>query len=313
MRKISDSFLNDLAHNDGLLNPLLKKVQKDHTLFLAIRANYINIYYRGGNILRLSELRINYYAAEFDVNYGRFRQEVPDMPISISSRKEAEVWAESIPKLKVVMDEYFAENKKSEREYQQLIAHENNLSSISNESEYFIADIEYSPPGSSMRLDMLAVKWLASKRKSIKYCQPVIMELKYGASSVNSGNSSLLKHLKDFESLINDENSYNELIRSLENQFDQLNHLNLIKFNKPKNYRRMKVYSSKPEVILILANYNPRSQRLFNLLADSDLKAYSESPLFDLRFFVASFSGYGLHSQCMFSLEEFLQMIEFFK
>ena len=291
----------------------MDKVQKDHTLFLAIRKNYINIYYRGGNILRLSELRNNYYLAEFDVNYGIFGQEVPDMPISISSLREAEIWAEGIPELKVIMDEYFAKNKKSEREYQQLIAHENNLSSISIESEYFISDIEYSPPGSSMRLDMLAVKWLASKRKSIKYCQPVIMELKYGVSNVNSGNSSLLKHLKDIESLINDENSYNDLILSLENQFDQLNHLDLIKFNKPKNYQRMKIGVSKPEVILTLANYNPRSQRLFNLLSEPDLETFDKSPLFDLRFFVASFSGYGLHSQCMFSLEDFLQIIEFFK
>jgi len=76
------------------------------------------------------------------------------------------------------MDEYFVVNKKSEREYQQIVAHENNLSSISNESEYFITDIEYSPPESRMRLDMLAIQWPASKRRSTQYCRPAIIELK---------------------------------------------------------------------------------------------------------------------------------------
>lgn len=55
MRKISSNFLNDLANESGQLNPILKRVQKDHTLLLAIRENTINIYYRGGNILRLRE------------------------------------------------------------------------------------------------------------------------------------------------------------------------------------------------------------------------------------------------------------------
>ena len=313
MRKLSNRFMNDLTNENGQLHPLLEKAQKDHTLLIAIRKNYINIYYRGGNILKLSEHNKNFYQAEFDKNYGKFGQVAPILPSTISNRREAEIWAESIPKLKVIMDEYFAVNKKSEREYQQLVTHENNLSSFSNESEYFITDIEYSPPGSWMRLDMLAIYWPASsKRKSTEYCRPAIIELKYGASSIKSGKSGLVKHLKDIEALIKDKRSYNDLIQSMEFQFDQLNQLGLVKFNKSKNYKVMKINDQKPEVILILANYNPRSQQLFHVLNDPEFYTYSKSPIFDLKFFIASFSGYGLHSQCMFTLDEFLKIIEFF-
>jgi hypothetical protein len=312
MRKISNDFMDDLQNQKGVLRPILEKIQKDHTLLFAIRENYINVYYRGGNILRLREHYKNSYQAAFDENYGRFGQVAPILTSIISNRREAEIWSENIPKLKISMDEYFVFNKKSEREYQQIIVHENNLSSISNETEYFITDIEYSPPGYSMRLDMLAIQWPASKRKSMKRCRPAIIELKYGASSIKSGKAGLIKHLRDIETLINDKSSYNDLIHSMEHQFDQLTHLDLIKFKKFKKYQIMKIASLKPEVILMVANYNPRSQQLKKVLNDPELHTFSKSANFNLKFFVASFSGYGLHTQCMFSLEEFLKIIEFF-
>ena len=99
----------------------------------------------------------------------------------------------------------------------------------------------------------------------------------------------------------------------MENQFDQLNQLGLTAFNKFGGYQEMNITSPKPEVILMLANYNPRSRQLMKVLNDPEFQAYSQSLLFDLKFFVASFSGYGLHSRCMFKLEEFLKIIEFFK
>jgi len=74
----------------------------------------------------------------------------------------------------------------------------------------------------------------------------------------------------------------------------------------------MRIVTRKPEVILILANYNPRSQQLLHVLNDPEFQTYSKSPIFDLKFFIASFSGYGLHSQCMFTLTEFLKIVEFF-
>ncbi len=53
MRKLSEQFMKDLVDSDGVLQPILTRVKKDSTLMLAIRENYINIYYRGGNILKI--------------------------------------------------------------------------------------------------------------------------------------------------------------------------------------------------------------------------------------------------------------------
>ena len=54
MRRLPKTFMNDLKNEDGKLYPLLERIKKDDTLLLSIRNNYINIYYRGGNLVRIS-------------------------------------------------------------------------------------------------------------------------------------------------------------------------------------------------------------------------------------------------------------------
>ena len=61
----------------------------------------------------------------------------------------------------------------------------------------------------------------------------------------------------------------------------------------------------KPEVIFLLANHNPRSRKLLEVLRDV------ENPSdYDLRFFVSSFAGYGMHDACMLTLDEFKAHLE---
>ncbi len=62
---LSETFMHDLL--SGNLSKLLKTVKAD-TLCLEIRENYINIYYRGGNILRVTEAN-GHYAFGFDQKY----------------------------------------------------------------------------------------------------------------------------------------------------------------------------------------------------------------------------------------------------
>ena len=59
------------------------------------------------------------------------------------------------------MDYHFSVKWKLEREFQQLVARENNRSAISNQTEYFITDIELADEQS--RFDMLALKWRARR------------------------------------------------------------------------------------------------------------------------------------------------------
>jgi hypothetical protein len=304
MRMLSTRFMDDLVRPDGWLNPLLVRIQRDQTLMLAIRGDYVNIYYRGGNLLRL-ERKNETYRAFFDPQYDPSGQNQPHLPNLIKSQDEARQWVMSFPALKQIMDEYLCDHNKPEREFQQLVARENNFSTISNESEYFVSDIEFADTALSARFDLLAIRWMASQRTNGTLCRAALFEMKYGDDAL-AGSAGLLKHLQDIDALIQDTNRYNELLLTMASQFEQLDQLGLLQFNRSQNGTRVKLDAKeKPEVVFILANHNPRSTKLKTILSDPQIVAYEGSAHFDLRFYVASFAGYGLHAKCMLSRAEF--------
>ena len=201
------------------------------------------------------------------------------------------------------MDEYFSKRPKAEREFQQLVARENTNSTISKSCEYYITDIEVTDPGFA-RFDMSAVRWLTKDRKNGR-CIPALFEMKYSDGALG-GKAGLLKHLKDMEAFIKSEPRYKKLLETLISQFNQLDQIGLLRFNKGVTNAQVQINpNDKPEVIFILSNHNPRSTKLRRILKDPEIKQYGDSPLFDLRFYVASFAGYGLHANCMRTLTEF--------
>ena len=234
MRELSAAFFNNLLQPEGILHPILTRVKKDHTLMLAIRDCFINIYYRGGSILRVTELHQGNYQTFFDKRYNKFDQLIPNAPAIINSQADSWEWVEAFPILKNIMDEFLSATWKPEREFQQLIARENNLSSISNESEYFISDIEVNEPTSGARFDLVAIRWDAKKRRNSNNCRIALMELKYGDAAL-TGTAGLLKHLKDIDALISNKERYAALVQVIENQFNQLDQLGLLNFNKFKD------------------------------------------------------------------------------
>lgn len=79
-RQLSPQFMQDLMDSDkeknkeaGLLFPLKDLVKNDNSLSLEIRYNCINIYYRGGNLLKVSQCKNKEHTYEpfFDPNYAR--------------------------------------------------------------------------------------------------------------------------------------------------------------------------------------------------------------------------------------------------
>lgn len=305
MRKLSVAFVHDLKN--GLLHPILERVQQDHTLMLAIRDGYINIYYRGGNIFKLTEQGDATYKPYFDDKYNEAGKAFSLSLEPIKSHDEVSAWVDTFPHLKEMMDLYFSKHSKPEREYQQLVARENNYSTISNESEYFISDIEFADSGLGARFDMLAIRWLATDRKDGSNCRPVLIEMKYGDGALG-GSCGLLDHLKDIDQLISDDATYKGLLEMMETQFNQLVELGLLKFNRGSHGAKIKL-SGNPEVIFLLANHNPRSTKLSSILADENVVPYDQNPHFDLRFFVSNFAGYGLHSDCMQTLTQFRTLL----
>ena len=107
MRALSRFFMDDLLKPDALLHPILERVKQDHTLMISIRRDYINIYYRGGNILRVKEQRKNSYRAFFDYNYNKSGVSCPPLPDNIESQQDAKKWVGSFQDLKGLMDFYF--------------------------------------------------------------------------------------------------------------------------------------------------------------------------------------------------------------
>lgn len=319
-RKLSPQFMQDLS--SGYLKPLLNRVKADQTLMLAIRDGYINVYYRGGSLLKLEEQkqRENGYSCFFDKNYIKQSDElkkylsdgsqlIQGLPACVRAEEDCVEWVMAIPHLKLIMDLYLGVQNKPEREFQQLVARENNSSTISNESEYFITDIEFAADRNlKARFDMLGVRWLSNDRSKMKSIRPVLVEMKYGDGALG-GSAGLEKHLADIHQLLSDEKRKTELCDIIASQFNQLDELRLLTFNRNKKWQPLTPSDiGKPEVIFILANHNPRSSKLNDILSSSDVKDYAKSELFDLRFHMAGFSGYAMHNRNMLPLDEFIKL-----
>jgi hypothetical protein len=158
------------------------------------------------------------------------------------------------------------------------------------------------------RFDIVAIRWLAGDRKTGSRCNVTLIEMKYGDKSLKK-SAGLIKHLKDMDAFISNKKQYTELLQTMETQFNQLDQLGLMDFNKGKSNAKVKLsIEKKPEVIFILANHNPRSEGLKEILSDPEIRKYEDSKLFDLRFYVATFAGYGLHAKCTHTLSEFLNL-----
>lgn len=308
-RVVSKTFADDLKL--GNLSALLARVKEDDTLMLALRDGYINIYYRGGSLLRIEQKsKGGKYIATFDTKYNKkSASPLPvQFPYTVNDEADSRALVDAIPALKYAMDRYFSQHRKAEREFQQLVARENNCSPISNETEYFIVDIEVAGALPNARFDMLAVRWLRDERKKQGTLVPVLIEMKYGSKALEGG-SGLNEHMEDAVSLRADKKCWDGLRKSLEDQINQLDYLGLLNFNRATTIQRLQIDpKATPELVFMLANYNPASTKLSKLLAAMKAPAADESG-YDLLFFVSSFAGYGMHRACMLGLGEFKAMV----
>lgn len=307
-RILSDTFKKDLLN--GSLKPLLDRVQDDNTLMLAIREGYINVYYRGGNILKLSETQTSRaYKAEFDEKYASSSNfPLPNSEKQITSEADMREQLNSFPARKQIMDCWFTKNPKLEREFQQLVVRENNYSSISNATEYFIADIELAESELSARFDLLAFKWTSAERKADRV-RLALIEMKYADDALN-GISGIIAHLKQFSKFLRDPAARNKLCNMAAGQINQLNELGLILHTK-KESRNFTVREDSFEVIFLFANHNPRSSKLLFELESMEFSSLAAeiSEYCDIRFFISNSAGYGMHEACMVKLDRYLHFL----
>jgi len=107
-RALSKDFLNNLKNSNGLLYLILERVKQDHTLMLAIRNGYINIYYRGGSLLKITEQNKDSFQFSFDKQYATLGAILPALPATIRNHNDVKAWVDQYSKLKEIMDIYFS-------------------------------------------------------------------------------------------------------------------------------------------------------------------------------------------------------------
>ncbi len=298
MRKLSSPFLKSLKENYGLRD-LIHFVRSDNTLDIEIRENYINIYYRGGSALRVTENGNDEYEFHFNTNYfSSIGVLSEDLIPTLSSETD---WKEYFPIIKQGMDFFFTDKPKEEREFQQLVVRENNYSNIANATDYFIIDIEYDNHHNA-RFDLVALEWESSgsKRKLPKSYKPrlSIIEMKYGDGALK-GSAGMVKHINDFKQFLSNQNEVEDFKAEMITVFQQKRELGLIPCLS-EEHNSNEVTEVRPEIdfIFLIANHDPASSILRTEMAKLPN---------DIKFCASNFTGFGIFKENVFNRDDFIK------
>lgn len=293
MRTLNGSFLEDLKC--GMLKPLTETVITDTGLCLELRGNYINIYYRGGNLLKVRGTKdASAYRVSFDRKYFKTGGEV-DLPCTqVKDADGIEQWLKVTPVLKRAIDNFLAKTRKDEREFQQRILRDNNFGSIARSTDYYVCDIEYQ--SAHGRFDMIAVNWPSepSARKRPHGWRLIFVEVKHGDTALE-GSAGVHKHIKDVNKYVENGENLSRIKEDMVGVFNQKLELGLIDCGKSLS----SFGNEKPLLLLAFVNHDPGKSKLHDVL-----NSCPESPHVDLAIATASFLGYGLYDQGIHPLEE---------
>ena len=293
MRALSPPFFEALQA--GLLRPLLDRVLQDRTLDLQLRDDYLNVYYRGGSLLRLARTETSYTAA-FDRQYARGAP--LDLPEStVGDADGVARWIEAFPRIKLAMDLFFGRHPKEEREIQQVIARDNNIGSVSRATDFYICDIEYDT-GTGSRFDLVAVHWPSTPadRKQSDGRRLVIGEVKQGDGAL-TGASGLTAHVQDVESFLAEAGKVEALKQQMVTVFNQKRALGLV-----NSGRDLASFSDEPPLLLlVLANHDPGKSALRDVLSSLPTTTRCE-----VRIATGSLVGYGLFEPGLLTVKQAL-------
>ena len=298
IREISPKFQKDL--HSKILKPIIDYVHRDNNLTIEVRSNYINIYYRGGNMLRISKKKPG-YNFEFDLQFIKEDNDaktmISNLPKHIVVRDDAQVWSVMIPTIKAEMDAYFVSHKKVEREFQQLVVRENNIGGIAKKTDYYICDIEYRV--GDTRLDLVAAKYTGRGKYRL-----ALIEMKY-ADSALEGKSGIVDHVRKVYEYLS-ENNIEDLKKEMHGILETKRTLGLVD-NLPAQFDFTK---ERPEFIFLLANHKPASSLLDTELNKLEKESFYANfcKMADLKLATASFFGYGLFNDCIYTHNEFKEV-----
>jgi hypothetical protein len=171
MRKLSANFMQALKN--GFLSGITQTVIEDKSLDLHIRDNYLNVYYKGNSLVKLTAATPERYKVDIHPKFLGDMQ-VPDLV----DQETTDTFLHKIPGLKANITRY---GKASlEIEYEQLIIRANNCEARNN-SDYFIVDRQYTLGRD--RIDLLGFFWDRNKRRRGQTVAPCLMEVKFALNA----------------------------------------------------------------------------------------------------------------------------------
>jgi hypothetical protein len=308
-RLLSKEFFEALRDRDGLLHPVLALVHADSTLDLQLRRESINVYYRGGSLLKIDRKQGQFmpsFAAGYTKKYMAFcaRNDLkpfdPGLPLPVfRTRSQIERWIQDVPHFKQMMDLH---GPGEEREIQQRVVWVNNRSRVANGTDWYICDTEHSVPVDrkdktrrvALRVDMLALNWpsqAAVRKGTSKPLDWALIEIKNGLAALG-GASGLEAHLEEMLTMLQNPGWVDSRKQELWQAFNQRRDLGLIA--KIERGLHEDSLADAPKIVFLLANCDPASDQLRNWLKhiDGTLPAAARDRV---RIFQASLMGYAMY------------------
>jgi len=272
MRKLSEKFFNNLKV--GFLSGITESVKGDPDLNLEVRDHYINVYYKGNSLLKLTETPPFRYKAKIDDKF----LEGLNLPLEFTESTVSQ-FLNAIPLLKQNIIRY---GKRSlEVEYEQMIIRANNFE-LRNNTEYFIVDRQYTMKEG--RFDLTGIFWEMSHRHRNQEVPVCLMEIKF---ALNSDIREVHNQLARYYDAITPRAT--EIAEEMQEVFNQKIDLGL--YRQPKDrLAALKTLTfsrniKKFQFILVLVDYNHNSTKL-------DLKKLSNLPFAEqVKVF---YSGFGM-------------------
>lgn len=188
----------DEKHLEGFKKSDWFSFYKEHQeeLFLGIRNNYINLYYKGMNIAKIQG-SFNNASISARYIYKDFNEESNYQSITYDDFKQK---YEKV--IKPEVEKHIKKNKLWEKETQQALILKNNKNCRNNKSNWLCIDMEYTKQRENSksneeksfgRFDIIAVN-----KNNYKVA---LIELKVGKNAIG-GKSGLLKHAKDWQDFV---------------------------------------------------------------------------------------------------------------
>ena len=305
-RRSISTTLFDKLNEEGIYHEITELVKIDPYLDMEMRGeDGVMIYYRGGKILTIHEqlgligLDENYYTKEDDVYLTPQVENILDY----------------LCKAKHIIDvhESCEKSKLAEKEFQQRVVYENNLSANADNTDYFIADVEWADNDTlGGRADIVAFRWNHMEHRK-RILQLTLIEVKQGDGAIETYetknkkgelmlSAGLCKHYEDYLRFKENKDYVKDVAKDMLIVLKQKKELGLIKgldklFVSGEKEVEPELID-KPEFIFLLANYHHYS---------SALKSESEKLPDDSLFYLSSFMGYGLYKDFVVTKKDLIE------